>query len=384
MSEHRKIVRLPIDEIVVPEGRRQLQPEKVKDLAGGMHELGLLHSISIRMQAGKPHLIDGHHRLNAARDLGWPDIECEIIEADERRARMIEIAANLHRAELVELERAEAITEWVRLAEEARNEISAQAEQKMGRGRPRGGLSAAAREINVGRNAIRRAKEIAALPEEAKAAARELGLTDNQSTLLKAAKSKDPVAVLREHATPRRHTPEAREERRAAVSSALDRVAMMLIQALGSRIAALVPDLQVITMTELVNALRGRCPEHLPAPRASTDAAENDPPRMSQMRTVQSEPDSLATITPAYIAAESTSADELVEIVRELKPNTQLRAVWWVQRGCPDPDPDENIRMTEALSEFRRAVGQASPAELDRFLDLSTAENWPQPIQAAA
>ena len=103
---------------------------------------------------------------------------------DDRHARMAEISENLHRAELTALEEAEQVTEWIRLVEELRQEISAQSAQKSGPGRPAGGLSAAAREIGVNRDAARRAQKIAALPTEAKAAARELGLSDGAAQAL--------------------------------------------------------------------------------------------------------------------------------------------------------------------------------------------------------
>src|SRR5438270_10060792 len=150
MTAARKVELLSINTIVIPEGRRHLQGDKVCELAAGMKKLGLLQAVTVRMLEGKPRLIDGLHRLNAARALGWLDIECEIIEADDRRARMVEIVANLHRAELMVLDRSEQITELVRLAkeeeEEEEEEISAQPAQKTGRGRPERGQSAAARD----------------------------------------------------------------------------------------------------------------------------------------------------------------------------------------------------------------------------------------------
>ena len=80
-----------------------------------------------------------------------------------------------------------------------------------------------------------------------------------------------------------------------------------------------------------------------------------------------------------------TLAEELIEIVKELKRNTQLRAVSWVACGCPDPQAwDDSVVMTEALKDFREAVGKASEAEVVRFLDLSVAEGWRQPTLQAA
>src|SRR5262245_3758050 len=101
---------------------------------------------------------------------------------------MCEISENLHRKELTVLERSEQTAEWIRLAEERGQEVSGQVVQKPQGGRPEGGLSAASREIGVNRKAAERSEKINSLSPEAKAAAVELGLDDNQSALLEAAK----------------------------------------------------------------------------------------------------------------------------------------------------------------------------------------------------
>jgi hypothetical protein len=128
---------------------------------------------------------------------------------DELNARMWAISENLHRAELTDLLRSEQIAEYAELAEQKRNaELHsaqvAQNESKRqdGRGhRHEGGDALAARDLGLTRDKVRRAKIITALAEETKQAARDAGLDDNQSALLKAAKASTPeaqVAVLRE------------------------------------------------------------------------------------------------------------------------------------------------------------------------------------------
>jgi len=404
MTEARKIESLSIKAIVVPAGRRHVQEDKVAELAHSIELTGLQQPIKVRMQADEPHLIDGLHRLSAARALGWPDIDSEVVEADDRRARMIEIAANLHRAELNELERAEAITEWVRLAEEERKLISAQLAQKLGPGRPEGGQSQAARELGAPRDAVRRAQKIAALPEGAKAAARDLHLANNQAALLRAAKSEDPLAALQEHASRSRHVPEAVTIRRAMQADALDRVATMLIERLGDEIAEIVLDLEAITTAALVKVLRERCPD-LPDTGHNDGFAGEQPEQAlpsedlrkaeepSEVRQLPKTKiaDAAKALTAPQRAVETaaepsrTSAEELIEIVRGLGVNTQLRAVRWVECGCPDPEQwDDNIRTRESLTRFRNAASQASKAELDRFLELSLAEGWRRPMPQAA
>ncbi|KNY18247.1 hypothetical protein AKG11_03700 [Shinella sp. SUS2] len=106
---------------------------------------------------------------------------------------MAEIAENLHRREITALERSELLAKWVKLTEEKRqvqsagNEHSKPAQlapvSKGGRGKA-SGIRQAAREIGVPRDSIARAVKVAGLSDEAKEAAKEAGLADNQSALL--------------------------------------------------------------------------------------------------------------------------------------------------------------------------------------------------------
>jgi hypothetical protein len=150
------------------------------------------------------------------------------VDFDDIEARLWTISENLHRTALTVSERAEQIAEYVKLtkermeaqkqaidpwparpdpaeqyikmggkmpqAEQAR--ISAQVAQKMPRGRPEGGDSFAARELGITREEVRRAETIAALPNEVKAKAADLGFDDNQSALLEAAKAPTPEAQV--------------------------------------------------------------------------------------------------------------------------------------------------------------------------------------------
>src|ERR1700737_5520169 len=136
---------IALDEIYVPRDRRALQPDKVADLAQSMKVLGLLSPVGVRWVRdevilpnaltgkGAYHLVYGLHRLAAARQLGWQEIPSQILfsstaavenpyalnmEGSDRHAWMVEIAENLHRAELTALERSEHIAAWIKLIEE--------------------------------------------------------------------------------------------------------------------------------------------------------------------------------------------------------------------------------------------------------------------------
>lgn len=232
---------IAIAEIEVLPCGRDLRIDGIVDLMQSMERLGLLNPIGVRLIEEKPRLVYGRHRLVAAGQLGWAAIDSHIIEADDRRARMAEIAENLHRSELTAQDRADQIAAWIKLCDE---EVSAQVAQKTGPGRPEGGLSAAARELGIDRDAARRAQTIASLSAEAKTVAKELALDDNQSALLAAAKSDDPAAALRAHAQREHRAPKERAtaERKTAVIT----VATLLVEYLGDRLPELIASLRLI------------------------------------------------------------------------------------------------------------------------------------------
>jgi len=253
--------RIALDEIFIPPDRRALQPDKVADLVQSMKVLGLLAPVAVRWVRkdvtlpnslkveGAYHLVYGHHRVAAARELGWTEIPCRVIlssnaaiehpsalslQGSERHALMVEIAENLHRAELTALERSEHIAAWIKLIEgnspgsdESRETASVSAPSevepsKKGSGRPKGGRSAAAREIGISEADARRSERIAALPDQVKAEAKALGLDDNQVALLKATRATDPVSALREHATRSQDTPASPPAQPSATEPAPD------------------------------------------------------------------------------------------------------------------------------------------------------------------
>jgi hypothetical protein len=253
-SDSAERIRIALDEIFIPPDRRALQPEKVADLVQSMKVLGLLAPVAVRWvrkQVNLPngltveaayHLVYGHHRVAAARELGWKEIPCRTLfsstaaiadpsalqlQGSDRHAWMVEIAENLHRAELTALERSEHIAAWIKLIAEnslgsdETQEAPSEPSQK-GSGRPKGGRSAAAREIGISEADARRSERIAALPDEAKAEAKALGLDDNQVALLKATRAADPVIALRDHSTHSKEAPPSPTAKPTATASVLD------------------------------------------------------------------------------------------------------------------------------------------------------------------
>jgi ParB family chromosome partitioning protein len=189
--------RVIVDQINIPPTHRAIDPHKVEELAKSMAEIGLLHAIIVR-DAGEDtgwELVAGGHRLEAARLLEW-DLVDVVLAFDEIDAKLITITENLHRAELTVLERSEQVAEWGRLIAEKRKRdesVSGQVVQKLskrgreGEGRPEGGISATARDLNISRKEVERSRKIDSISPEAKEAARAEGIDDNQSALLKVA-----------------------------------------------------------------------------------------------------------------------------------------------------------------------------------------------------
>jgi ParB family chromosome partitioning protein len=205
---------LPIDSIEVGKRLRPLNPESVTRLVDSIRAIGLQTPITVMAGAGFSYqLVTGHHRLAAAKALGWTEIPTVTLAGDfpagERwvRAEKWEIAENLHRADLTALERDEHIAKWISLTTTFNADALLREAEAKGLlrqpdakpGRPQGGVRAAARELGLSEPDARRAVTVANLPEEAKEAARQAGLDDNRTALLEAAKSSDPVEAIRHH-----------------------------------------------------------------------------------------------------------------------------------------------------------------------------------------
>ena len=199
-----KVFDIRIDDVLVGDRRRSLNPEKVAELAESMKTLSQKTAITVRPVAGpddgKCVLVAGLHRIKAAESLGWTHIRAEFMTGDETDARLWEIAENLHRAELTALEHDEQVAEWVRLTE-ARRVVSGQIVHKPGR--PKGGIAEAARRLPVTgktqharRKTVERSIKVASVSPEAKAAAKEAGLDDHRSAMLEIAKQKTPEAQI--------------------------------------------------------------------------------------------------------------------------------------------------------------------------------------------
>jgi ParB/RepB/Spo0J family partition protein len=95
-----------VDDVVIGENRRAIDKVTVERLAESMKAIGLQTPISIWADdRDRPVLVAGHHRLEAAKSLGWEQIECCFVAMNEVERQIWEISENLMRADLTKEQR---------------------------------------------------------------------------------------------------------------------------------------------------------------------------------------------------------------------------------------------------------------------------------------
>ncbi len=94
-------MRIPISEIKINPGRREALPERVAELAKSIAEVGLLNPVTV--DRGNT-LIAGLHRLEAAKLLGWAEVDCTVSSLEGLQAELAEIDENFVRTDLTAIE----------------------------------------------------------------------------------------------------------------------------------------------------------------------------------------------------------------------------------------------------------------------------------------
>ncbi|WP_347288268.1 ParB N-terminal domain-containing protein [uncultured Alistipes sp.] len=94
-------MQINIDRIQVNSGRREALPDAVRELADSISAVGLLNPITVDRDYI---LIAGLHRLEAAKLLGWAEIECNVSSLEGLQAELAEIDENFVRADLETVE----------------------------------------------------------------------------------------------------------------------------------------------------------------------------------------------------------------------------------------------------------------------------------------
>ena len=94
-------MRIQINLIKVKPGRREAVPEHIEELSKSISEVGLLNPITVDREYT---LIAGLHRLEAAKLLGWTEIECTVSSLEGLQAELAELDENFIRSELSTVE----------------------------------------------------------------------------------------------------------------------------------------------------------------------------------------------------------------------------------------------------------------------------------------
>jgi ParB family transcriptional regulator, chromosome partitioning protein len=197
----------PLDKIEYRADQRPLDQKAVDALEVSLHKEGLTNPIILSSRLGPESrvLIAGGHRLAAARKCFWKTIPSFVREMTEQEEQLCVISENLARAELSKLERAEQIAAWFRLTgktitkdapilpPDTPADVVAQFEPTQLVPVP--SIRAAAKEIGVNREAVRRSVKIDDITPEAKKTAHDVGLHNNQAALLEIASYADEDQV---------------------------------------------------------------------------------------------------------------------------------------------------------------------------------------------
>ncbi len=88
---------IKISDIRINPGRRSTDQQNVEELVKSIQAVGLMNPITVTQDNT---LIAGLHRLEAAKLLGWTEIECTISDAEGIQAELAEIDENIVRARL--------------------------------------------------------------------------------------------------------------------------------------------------------------------------------------------------------------------------------------------------------------------------------------------
>lgn len=108
------VVRLPLDAISVEGRLREVRDAFVENLIVMAEDTGITTPIHVRKVKDQYVLIDGAHRLEAARRMGLDDIAALVVECRADEARAMEATNNLGAARMTPLQTAVFVASWKR------------------------------------------------------------------------------------------------------------------------------------------------------------------------------------------------------------------------------------------------------------------------------
>lgn len=111
MNDTHEVVKLNVNEIVPGNNDRTTFDETaLQELADSLREYGLIQPITVRQldDTDLYQIIAGERRYRAARLLGWAQVPCIIIDADDEQAAALMLAENVARKDLDPIDEARA------------------------------------------------------------------------------------------------------------------------------------------------------------------------------------------------------------------------------------------------------------------------------------
>jgi ParB/RepB/Spo0J family partition protein len=121
-GEHHRLSLALID---IPPARIRRELGPIEDLAYSVSSIGLLHPVLVYRVRGRYRLIAGERRLQAARLLGWTEIDAMVREPSDNHL-LLELIENTQRKWLTDAEEADALIRLVREMGREAKEVAAQ------------------------------------------------------------------------------------------------------------------------------------------------------------------------------------------------------------------------------------------------------------------
>lgn len=193
------MTRIPIESIRIEGKRRPLGD--VTALIASIEEVGLLNPITVRRDGKGYILVAGLHRLEAAKQMDWLEIEAVVVDLEPLEAELAEIDENLVRNDLTTLERGEQLARRKAIYEELHPEArerSSKRQRARRLGEPAETVSAftteAAEKAGITDRSVRQHVQIAtAIPDDVRDVIRETPVADSTTQLLTLARQAPEV-----------------------------------------------------------------------------------------------------------------------------------------------------------------------------------------------
>ena len=80
--------------------REKLNQEPLEELKESLREDGQWDPIIVRQKGERYEVISGHRRVQAAKEIGWTEIEATVRDVDETEALFLALKTNLIREEM--------------------------------------------------------------------------------------------------------------------------------------------------------------------------------------------------------------------------------------------------------------------------------------------